>query len=84
VYASIPFNSTCVYKLILNVSHDGVRYIILDTIHCQVLSNTLETGFFLIRCNGKKKDHIELGQLEMTPPTNPNSGITFSYFRSDD
>jgi len=24
-------------------------YTILDTVHCQVLSNTLETGFFLIR-----------------------------------
>jgi hypothetical protein len=74
-----------VYKIILNVSHDGVRYTILDTVHCQVLSNTLETGcfHFLIRCNGKKKDHIELGQLEMTP-ANPNFGITFSSFRSND
>ena len=34
-----------VYKLILNESHDGVRYT-LDTVYRQVLSNTLETGFF--------------------------------------
>lgn len=56
-------------------------YTILDTVHCQVLSNTLETGFFFFN---QKKDHIELGQLEMTPSTNPNFGVTFSSFRSDD